>query len=85
MRDFFSRISTENQVLVSLTGQPLACMLRVGRARLDFSQEEVARLAKVSRYRLHQAERGLISLRPAEIEKLAAILEMPGLRELSTP
>jgi hypothetical protein len=57
----------------------LACLLRIARARLDVSQREVATRARVSPFRLHQAERGLIVLRRDELESLAQVLELPQL------
>jgi predicted transcriptional regulator len=53
--------------------------LRVGRANLDLSQHEVARLGRISRFRLHQAERGLIGLRTEELERVAGVLQIPQL------
>jgi len=54
-------------------------VLRIARARLDLPQQEVALQAQMSKFRLHQAERGLIVLRKDELERLASVLDVPRL------
>lgn len=76
MVDFFSLLTPSYSGVLPLAGRPLAQLLRIGRARLDLSQHEVACLARVSRFRLHQAERGLVVLRKEELERLAPVLEI---------
>jgi len=76
--EFFSSL-TPSYVGLHLAARPLACMLRIARARLDLPQQEVALQAKVSKFRLHQAERGLIALRMDELERLASVLDVPRL------
>jgi hypothetical protein len=76
--DFFSTPTPRYQG-VSLAADPLAQALRIGRARVDLSQVEVALRANVSRFRLHQAERGLLKLGNDEIHRLAEVLQLPAL------
>lgn len=76
--EFFSFVTPSYRGL-SPAAHPLAQLLRIGRARLDLPQVEVAQLAGVSRFRLHQAERGLIPLRADELERLGRVLELPEL------
>ncbi len=81
MRSEFFSPPTATRVAVSM--RPVAIALRVGRARLDVSQDELALLAPISKFRLHQAERGLIALRKEELARLAAVLEIPELLQLA--
>lgn len=82
MPDFFSLLTPRFQGVLPAAA-PLAQLLRIGRARVDLSQHEVAHLAGVSRFRLHQAERGLIVLRPDELERVARVFEMPEICTLA--
>jgi transcriptional regulator with XRE-family HTH domain len=49
-------------------------LMRLAREMKSMSQEEVARLTGISRYRICRAERGWINLKPDELKKIGRVL-----------